>query len=135
MAGNFSNYLEEQLLNHVFRGTTFTSPTVYVGIVNDTAVDTDLEGGDLTNEITGYTGDRKAVSFTAPTQIGGKGTIESDVVVNFEDMPATTVEYAIVCDAATGGNILMWIPATNIRTTEAGDTYRVPLGEMIIDLD
>lgn len=135
MAGNFSNYLEEQLLNHVFRGTAYTSPTAYVGIVTDTATDIDLEGGDLTNEITDYTGDRKTVSFTVPTQIGGKGTIESDVVIDFEDMPATTVKYAIVCDATTGGNILMWIPATNIRTTQAGDTYRVPLGEMIIDLD
>lgn len=133
---NLSSYLEEQLLNHALRNIAYSSPTtVYVGLVDNTAVDTDLEAGDLTNEITGYTGDRKAITFTAPTQVGGKATIENSAQIDFDDMPATTVAYAIICDAATAGNILYWAPATTSKTTNAGDTYRISAGDLTVSHD
>lgn len=69
---NFSSYLEEELMDHVFNGASYSSPTIYLGIVSSSAVAADLEAGTLTNEITGYTGDRKAVSFGAVSQVGGR---------------------------------------------------------------
>ncbi|AZO93561.1 hypothetical protein [Halocella sp. SP3-1] len=133
---NISNYLEEKILNHIFNGITYNSPiTIYLGLVNDIATDTELEEGDLTNEITAYSGDRKVISFTGVTQADGKATIENDTSIDFVDMPVTNVKYAIVCDSTTGGNILYWCPATNVREVFAGDTYRIPAGGLQLTLN
>jgi hypothetical protein len=133
---NISNYLEEAILNHVMRNTAYTSPTtVFCGLVNNTAIDTDLEGGTLTNEITGYTGNRKAITFGSPTQFDGKATIKNVGDIDFENMPPVTVKYAIICDAATGGNILYWCPLTATKTTNAGDTFRIPEDGLVLNLD
>lgn len=132
---NISTYLEEAILNHVMRNTEYVRPTtVYVGIVTSAAVDADLEAGTLTNEVTLYDGDRKAVTFLAPTQVLGKATIKNDAPLDFENMPAVTVKYAIVCDAATGGNILYWCPLTVQKTTNAGDTFRILDEGLVLDL-
>jgi len=127
---NLSNYFEEQILTE-----KLVNSTVYVGLISDTATDADLESGDLTNEITAYTGDRKSISFTSPTQVSGKATIENDANIDFEDMPAETVGYAVIMDAQTAGNILYWCPADNVKTTNSGDTYRIPSGDLTLDLD
>lgn len=130
-----ADYLEEALLNHVLRNVAYTSPTtVYVGLVSDAATEADLESGDLTNEITGYTGDRKAVTFTAPTQVAGKATIENDVDLTFENMPASTIGHLIICDSATAGNILYHSTPTQVKTANAGDTYKIMSGDLTVDL-
>ena len=127
---NLSNYFEEQILTE-----KLVNSTVYVGLVDDTAIDGDLESGDLTNEITSYTGDRKSVNFTTPTQTDGKATIENSGDIDFQEMPADTIKYAIICDSATTGNILYWCPASSLKTTNDGDTYRIPTGDLTITLD
>lgn len=133
---NLSTYLEEALLDHVLRNTSFTSPTtVYAGLVSDAASDADMEAGTLTNEITDYTGDRKAVTFDAPTQSGGASITANSAAVEFEDMPAATVRYLILCDAATAGNVLWWGQLTADKTTSDGDTLRFPAGDIDISLD
>jgi len=41
---NMSTWLEERILNHVFRNTAYTpAATVFVGLVSDLATDVDLE--------------------------------------------------------------------------------------------
>ena len=139
---NIASYLEEALLNHVMRNVEYSRPaTVYLGLVSSAASGADLEAGTLTNEITAYTGNRKAITFGAPSQVGGKATIANTNEMEFEDMPAATVEYAIVCDSATVGNILYWMPLVDgggtpiTKATNAGDTFRVPVGDCVLDLD
>ena len=133
---NIADYLEEALLDHVFRNVPHTSPTtVYCGLVDDVGVDAELEAGTLTNEITAYTGDRKAITFGAPTQEGGKATIKNTAAIEFENMPAGTVKYAIVCDAATVGNILYWCPLTAQKTCNPGDTFRIAIDGLVLDLE
>lgn len=134
---NASDYLEEKLLDHVLRNVSYTSPsTVYIGLVSDTGTDAELESGDLTNEITSYSGDRKEVSFDAITQSAGNGFTSNNSNIDFEYMPATTVEYLIVTDSPTkgSGNILIWSPAQNIRTTNDGDMYRIPTNGLEMNL-
>ena len=137
---NISNYLEEAILNHVMRNQAYTTPTaVYCGLVDNTASDADLEAGTLTNEITGYLADRKEITFTAPSQTvedhEGKATILNSNQMEFIDMPAVTIKYAIVCDAATEGNILYWCPLTPEKTSNAGDTLKIEENELVLDLD
>lgn len=132
---NIADYLEEALLDHVFRNTEYTRPaTVYCGLVDDVGVDAELEAGTLTNEITTYTGDRKTITFGAPSQVGGKATIKNSAALEFENMPAVTVKYAIVCDTATVGNILYWCPLTAEKTCNAGDTFKIAVDGLTLDL-
>lgn len=132
---NIADFLEEELLDHVFRNAAYASlAAVYCGLVETGAWDAELEAGTLTHEITAYTGNRKAITFGAPAQIGGKATIKNSAVIEFEGMPAVTVKYAIVCDAPTVGNILYWCPLTAEKTTNAGDTFRLPIDALVLDL-
>jgi hypothetical protein len=138
MAGNISDYLQAALLDAVFLNTPYTSPaTVYCGIVSSLASDADMKAGTLTNEITGYTGSRVAVAFGAPSPIAGAETIANTGNLDFTVMPAVTVKYAIVCDSPTigAGNILYWCPLTSPKTTNAGDTFRIPVGDLVLNLD
>ncbi len=140
---NMSTYLEEALLNHVFRNTAYTRPTiVYCGIATSTATDEHLEAGTLTNEVTAYDGDRKAITFGAPTQASTKGTIKNSAALEFDEMPASTVKYLIITDSATksAGNILYWCPIVDglgapiTKAVNAGDTLRVRVDELIVTL-
>ena len=135
---NISNYLEDKILDTVMKNgnVEWLPETVYAGLVTTTAVDADLEAGTLTNEVTDYTGDRKAITFGDIAQVGGKATVSNSNVLEFEDMPEATIGYLIICDAATGSNILWWCPVVgDPKTTNAGDTFRVPIGDLVIDLD
>lgn len=132
---NISTYLEKAILNHVFRNIEYSRPaTVYCGLVETGDYDAELEAGTLDHEITAYTGDRKAITFGAPVDVGGKETIKNSAVLEFEDMPAVTVKYAIVCDAATGGNILYWCPLAAEKTCNAGDTFKIAIDGLVLDL-
>lgn len=134
---NIADYLEEILLDLVFRGTAYPGgapAAVYCGLLDDVATDTEGEEGTLTNEITSYTGDRKAITFGAVSQIGGKATIKNSVALEFDVMPAVTVKYAIVCDAATAGNILYWCPLAAQKTCNAGDTFKIAIDGLVLDL-
>ena len=117
---NIADYLEEALLDHVFRNTPHTSPTtVYCGLIETGDFDADLEEGILTNEILAYTGDRKAITFGAPSQEGGKATIKNSAALEFEN---------------TVGNILYWCPLAVEKTCNAGDTFRIAVDGLVLDL-
>lgn len=132
---NISTFLETELLDHVMRNASYTSPTtVYCGLVDDVGSDSEMEAGTLTNEITGYTGNRKAITFGAPTDVGGKQTIKNTSALEFDSMPAVVVKYAIVSDAATAGNILYWCPLAAEKTTSSGDTFKITVDGLVLDL-
>jgi len=136
MAGNMTSYLEEKILNHILRGEVYTPPsTIYVGLVDSSATDIDLENGILTNEITGYTGSRKVISFNPASQDNGKGTTKNNSEINFNSMPKKEVAYAILCDSEAGGNILYWLPADTIKTTNIDDIYRLKENDLTITQD
>jgi hypothetical protein len=136
MAGNMSLYLQNLILDHILRGETYTPPsTVYVGLVDDNALDSELNNGDLTNEITSYTGDRKAMTFDSAVQDGTASKSVNNAQVDFEDMPNVNVKYSIICDSATGGNILFWLPAGIVKTIYEGDINRVRVGDIEISMD
>jgi hypothetical protein len=139
---NISTYLEELLLNHVFRNVDFPRPgaTHYLAIFPDTAAEADLEASDFTDEIDTYAeADRPAITFdeAVPFQQAGKATLVSAGAVEYTVMPADTVGYAAVCTAAGhgAGNVLYWLPLTPARTPGAGNALRFNAGEIVIDLD
>jgi hypothetical protein len=136
MAGNMTSYLENKILDHIFNGVEYIPPsTLYVGLVDSGATDLDLENGVLNNEITDYIGDRKEINFNLSSQENGKGTSKNNSEINFNGMPKKEVAFAILCDSATGGNILFWLPADTIKTTNIDDIYRLKENDVTITLD
>ena len=62
-----SLYLQNKIANHIYRATSFTSPaTVYAALFTSTALLSDLNAGTLTNEVSGGSYARVAVTFGAP---------------------------------------------------------------------
>jgi len=137
---NISNYLEEALLNHVFRNVEFTRPgaTIYIGLFANNKSSDELEANNRGDEITTYASTlRIGTAFGAPAQDGGKATITNTDTVEFTVMPATTVGFIAAFDNSnySTGNILYWAKLTADKPTSTGDTFRMSTGNITFDLD
>lgn len=127
---SFTNYLEEAVLNHVFRNTALpVVSTLRVGLF--TAAPTDAGGG---TEVTGGGYARQAVTFGAPTQNGEDAVIANTGAVTF-NRTGTPVNAVAVgyYDAATAGNLLAW---STITSAALGDNEVVsfPVGQLQVTL-
>lgn len=121
-----TDYLEKKLLDHVFRGVTYTPPTtVYLALF--TAAPSDAGGG---TEVTGGSYARQSITFAAA--VSPAGTISNSAVLNFASMPAANVTYGAIFDAATGGNMLIQGSLVTARTTVAGDSISVAIGDITL---
>lgn len=130
---NISNYLEEKVLNHVFRGVASTSPVaLYIALYTNNPTDADT-GTEVSG--TGYA--RQPISFTAPTQVDGKAQIANTADVEFPQAGASwgTITHAGIRDALTGGNLLYYGPLNNPKLIETNDVLKVLAGELKLTLD
>jgi len=125
-----SDYLENKLVDHLFRAATFAKPAgLYLALF--TAAPTDAGGG---TEVTGggYARVNLAPSDTnwKATQGGtsgassGTGGLTSNAVAITFPAPSAnwgTVTHFGIYDAASGGNLLLWDALTASRTILNGD--------------
>jgi hypothetical protein len=127
MAGNLSNYLENQLVDHFLGTTTYTKPSaVYVALY--TVAPSDAGGG---TEATGGSYARQTATFSAASS----GATSNSANIDFTNMPAATVVAIGIHDALTSGNLLLWGELTSNKTTDAGDTLRIATGDLDISID
>src|SRR5690606_14946111 len=114
-----SDYLENALLNLVFRAVTYTPPSnVYVGIF--TAAPSDTGGG---TEV----GTRQAASFAAAS--GRSSATDADVT--FTAVPAGSVTHVGIFDAATSGNLLFW-GEVDTAVDPGGDDLTIAAGTLTV---
>ena len=125
---------EEQRLLEDSLGISPAS-TVYLAIFEDSKSESELESGDVSGEITAYTGDRPSLSWGTGGQVNGAYTVETDADVEYDDMPSVTVGYIAIMDAASGGDALWWGQLDTNRSVESGDTLRFQSGEIDVSLD
>ena len=126
MAGNLTNYLENKLLDHFLGTTTYTKPTVYVGLF--TVIPGEAGGG---TEVTGGSYARQAAAFDA----AASGATQNTSNIDFTGMPAATTVAIALFDASTSGNMLVYGGLTTNKTTDAGDTLRIATGDLDISID
>ena len=156
---SFTNYLEEALLNHVFRNrlsdggavqsNSFTRPDyIYVSLhtgaqtTADTAAGPEVQTTYIGNP-SGYA--RKKVFFSAPAQEGGgsaeivnSAAVYFDVaLVNWDDGsgPAEQVTHYGLFDAATNGNCLGFTNVTTPLTVTANQVVSFPAGAIKVRLN
>ena len=125
----FSNYLEDKVLDHVLRNTSYTSPTtVYVGLF--TSDPTDAGSG---TEVSGGSYARQTLSVT--TASGGIVTSSADVTFPQATASWGTISHIGVLDALTSGNLLMHTPLTTAKTIDNGDILKISSGNLTVTLD
>lgn len=124
----FSNYLENALINAVLRNTTYTSPaTVYVSLY--TSDPTDADSG---TEVTGGSYARTAVTFGAPSN--GVSTNSGDVTFPTCTSSWGTVTHIGIHDASTAGNLLFHTPLDTSKTIDSGDIFKITTGNLSVTL-
>jgi hypothetical protein len=129
MAG-FSNYLETEILDHVFGGNAYTAPaTLYLALHTADPAE-DGSGTEVSTSGTAYA--RQTVAFTVS---GDTATTSAAVEYSTATANFGTVSHVAVWDASTAGNMLAFAALTSSKTIETGDVFRVPAGDLDITLD
>lgn len=137
--GSFSDFLEKEILDHIFSKVTYTAPaTLYVGLW--TAALNDASTGSSANEVSGGSYARVAVTNNAtnwPAATGTTATKSNGTVITFPTATGSwgTVTYFAILDAATAGNILGWAILTQSKAIGSGDTASFAVGDLDITLD
>jgi len=125
---SFSDFLENEILDHVFRNASYTpAATVYAAAY--TVAPDDTGGG---TEVSGGSYAREAVTFSA----AASGAITNSGAVTFTTATANwgNVVAIGIFDAATSGNLLAWDAITS-TTIDSGDTLQINAGDLDISLD
>jgi len=133
MAGSFSDYLENEVLDHVLGGGDYARPaTVYVALF--TAAPTDSGGG---TEVTGGSYARAAVTNNATNWPAASGGAKSNgTTITFATPTGSwgTVVAVGIFDASSGGNLLMWADLAVNKSVASGDVVEFPAGDLDVTL-
>ena len=127
---SFSNFLETEILDHVFGAAAYTAPgTMHLALFTSNP-DEDASGTEVTTSGTAYA--RQTVAFT----VSGN-TASNTGAVEYPTATAAfgTVSHVGVMDASTSGNLMAYAALTSSKTISTGDVFRVPAGDLDITLD
>lgn len=126
-----SDYLENKLIDQIFRAQAFTFPTtLYIGLLTaaptDSTAGTEVTGGSyarvaVANALTAWAGTQAAGSTVASS--GASGTTSNNAAITFPAPTATwgVVTHIAIYDASTAGNILFYSALTTSKTINNGD--------------
>jgi len=135
MAGK-SDYLENKLIDHIFRGTAFIAPTnLYIGlfklIPSDAGGGTEVSGGSYARVQVACNGTNWANTQASGTGVssGAGGTTSNSVAITF---PVPTGDWGAggtngqvgwfgIFDASSAGNLLYWAALTAAKSINTGD--------------
>lgn len=129
----FSDYYENQIINHMLRNQAFTPPTtVYIALFTST---TGLEANSgVTGEVSGGNYARQAVTLTAAS--GGASENNADVTFPTASASWGTVTALAIVDHPTNTtwgtnvNVLMYGTLTASKAVGNGDTFKVLSGDL-----
>ncbi len=132
MPGSFADFLEDEILDHVFAAQVYTPPvTHYVALY--TVAPTDAGGG---TEVAGNGYARVAVTANLtnwPASVGG--AIANGVAFTFP--PASggnwgTIVAMAILDAATAGNFMGWADLTTDKPVNDGGVASFEIADIDI---
>lgn len=128
---SLSNYVENRLIDQLFRGTAYSFPaTLYIGLftVEPTAAGggTEVTGGSyarvaVTASLANWAGTQGA--GTTAVSSGTSGETSNNAAITF---PAPTAAWGSITslgifDAATGGDLIIYANLTTPKTVNSGD--------------
>lgn len=131
-AQDMSDYLENKLIDHLFRGSAYTAPgTLYVGLstasCSDSSFGTEVSGGNyarasVTPNSTNFA-NTQASGTGASTGTGGQTSNLTAIAIGSAAPNANwgTVTHFFIADASTSGNLLVCKALTTSKTVNNGD--------------
>lgn len=137
-----SDYLENKLVDQLFRGQAFSFPaTLHVGLLTSAPTDagggTEVSGGSyarvgVTASLANFAGTQSAGSTTASS--GSTGATSNNGAITFPTPSAGwgTVTHFGIYDAATAGNLLFYGSLTIAKTINQSDTVSFPAASLSI---
>lgn len=130
----FSDFLEQAILNHLFRNTDIGVPPANVYIALFTTATTDAGGG---TEVTGGAYARVTVStttqWTAPGVAGLTDNI-NDIVFPTATANWGTITHVAIMDALTAGNMLFHGALAASKVVNSGDIFKFLAGALDVTL-
>lgn len=133
MAGSKSNFLENEILDHILSAATYTAPgTTYIGLW--TAALDDASTGATAGEVSGGSYARVALTNNATNWPAASGGAKANgVAIDFGTASANwgTVTHFCIVDSSSGaGNILYHGDLTASKTINNGDSAQFPIGDL-----
>jgi hypothetical protein len=130
---NATDYLETNLVNHIFRTSSFSKPAglfiaLFTAAPNDAGGGTEVSGG-------GYARvSRAPLDANWAATSGGNGVTSNVAALDFGTASANwgTITHFAIMDASTGGNMLVWGALTASRTVNSGDAFQIPAGQLTV---
>ncbi len=128
----FSDFLEDEILDHIFEGTLYANnPDKFIALC--TVAVTDTATGSTITEPTNAGYARKQM-VTWDVSSGGATENTNDIL--FAQATATwgTILDFAICDAVTVGNVLCYGSLTISKSVASGDTPKFATGDLDITL-
>ncbi len=125
---SFTNFLETEILDHVFAGAAYTAPsTKYIGLF--TAAPGETGGG---TEVSGNAYARQTMAFTTSGD-----TTSNNAALEFPTATGSwgTITHVGIFDAVSSGNLMVYATLTASKAIASGDVFRVPSGHLDITLN
>lgn len=147
---NMSDYLENKIIDHLFRTTTFSQPSV-VAVALCTAAPTDASTGATITEVANAGSYARQTANplnttwnatqggTSGASSGTGGTTSNASAIAFPTATADwgVVSHIVIVDSATwgAGNVLFWGALTQSKTVSNGDTFQFNAAALSVQID
>lgn len=129
---SFSNYLENELLDHFLMQGDYTSPSnVYVAL---STTDPTEDGTGITEPADGYS---RVSTGAADWEAAASGSISNANDITFSEATGSwgDISHFALFDASTGGNMLAYSALNSTKTVSSGDTPVFSAGDLTVSLD
>lgn len=134
-----SNYLENKLIDHIYRGIAYTAPTkTFI------ALHTANPGETGVSEVTtaaypayarqdAAKGGAQSSAWTAPSDGVSRNALQL-IYPMYDGSGPMTVTHFSIWDAQTGGNMLSYAPLSTARTINNGDVFVVDAQKLTVQV-
>jgi hypothetical protein len=129
--GSFSDYLENAVLNHVFKNTALSQPSnLYIALCTVT----------VTDSMTGSTITEPSGNAYARTLCNGwtvsSGSAQNSGTVTFPTASGSwgTILDVAICDASSGGNVIAYGTLTSSRSITTNDVVVFNASQITVSL-
>jgi len=129
---SFTDFWENEILDHILNDGAYTAPTIYIGLSTTTPAD---DGTNITEPVGGaYARITTAATDWDPAAAGSKGNA---TVLSFPTATASwgTITHFVLLDAVSAGNALAFGALTTAKAVGDGDTASFAAGALAITLD
>ena len=137
---NATDYLENKIIDCLFRGQAFSGPATgyiaaYTVAPTDAAGGTEVTGGSyarvaIVSSLANWAGTQSAGSTAASSGTGGQTSNNGAITFPAASANWGTVTAVGFFDASTAGNLLCYAPLSSSKTVNSGDTLTIAAGAL-----